>query len=75
MENEAKQNKVGGWGEHRRKLDINTATEKELKSIPDIGTAMARKIIAARPFKSADELKKVKGIGQKKYVEFRPYFQ
>jgi competence ComEA-like helix-hairpin-helix protein len=57
------------------KLDINTATEKELKMIPGIGPVTARKIIEARPFRSADDLKKVNGIGEKKYAEIRPCFQ
>jgi competence ComEA-like helix-hairpin-helix protein len=57
------------------KLDINTATEKELRLIPGIGPVMAGRIIAARPFKSADDLKKVSGIGDKKYDQIRPYFQ
>src|SRR6266567_8984921 len=49
------------------KLDINTATEKELRLIPGIGPVLAARIIAARPFRSADDLKKVNGIGDKKY--------
>jgi competence ComEA-like helix-hairpin-helix protein len=57
------------------KLDINTATEEELKMIPGVGPAMAARIIAARPFASADDLKKVIGIGDKKYQTFRPYFK
>jgi DNA uptake protein ComE-like DNA-binding protein len=57
------------------KFDINTATEKELRLIPGIGPIVAARIIAARPFRSADDLKKVSGIGDKKYAEIRPYFQ
>jgi DNA uptake protein ComE-like DNA-binding protein len=57
------------------KIDINTATEKELRMIPGIGPVMAARIIAARPFRSADDLKKVNGIGDKKYAQIRPYFQ
>jgi competence protein ComEA len=57
------------------KIDINTATEKELKMIPTIGPVMAARIIAARPFQSADDLKKVNGIGDKKYEIIRPYFK
>jgi len=57
------------------KLDVNTATEKELRLIPGIGPVMAGRIIAARPFRSADDLKKVSGIGDKKYDQIRPYFQ
>ncbi len=56
------------------KFDINTATEKELRLIPGIGPVMARRIIDARPFRSADDLKKVNGIGDKKYADIRPYF-
>ena len=57
------------------KFDINTATEKELRLIPGIGPVMARRIIDARPFRSADDLKKVSGIGDKKYDAIRPFFQ
>jgi endonuclease YncB( thermonuclease family) len=56
------------------KLDANTATETELVGLPGIGPVMARRIVAARPFKSADDLRNVKGIGPKKYEKIRPYF-
>jgi competence protein ComEA len=57
------------------RIDINTATEKELRMIPGVGPVMAARIVAARPFRSADHLKKVNGIGDKKYAKIRPYFQ
>jgi endonuclease YncB( thermonuclease family) len=57
------------------RIDINTATEKELTTVPGIGHVMAARIIAARPFRSADDLRKVSGIGDKKYAQIRPYFQ
>jgi DNA uptake protein ComE-like DNA-binding protein len=57
------------------KIDINTATEKELTTVPGIEHVMAARIIAARPFRSADDLKRVSGIGDKKYAQMRPYFQ
>jgi DNA uptake protein ComE-like DNA-binding protein len=56
-------------------IEINTATEKELRTVPGVGPVMAARIIAARPFRSADDLKRVSGIGNKKYVQIRPYFQ
>jgi competence protein ComEA len=56
-------------------IDINTATEKELTTVPGIGYVVAARIIAARPFRSADDLKRVSGIGEKKYAQVRPYFQ
>src|SRR5882724_456526 len=57
------------------KLDVNTAAEKQLRGLPGIGPVLAQRIIAARPFRSADDLKKVNGIGDKKYDQIRPYFQ
>ena len=56
------------------KLDVNTAAEKQLRDLPSIGPVLAQRIIAARPFRSADDLKKVNGIGDKKYAQIRPYF-
>ena len=72
---------VGTTGSHTKEktplgnIDINTATEKELTTVPGIGHVMAGRIIAARPFRSADNLKRVSGIGDKKYTQIRPYFQ
>ena len=57
------------------KLDINTATDKELEAVPGIGPKIATRIIAARPFHSADDLEKVSGIGHKLYARLRPYFK
>jgi Helix-hairpin-helix motif len=48
------------------RLEINTAPEKELKMIRGVGPVMAAQIIAARPFRSFDDLKNVNGIGEKR---------
>ncbi|WP_107689172.1 ComEA family DNA-binding protein [Neisseria wadsworthii] len=48
-------------------VNINTATAEELKALPGIGPAKAAAIVEYRQangaFKSVEELKKVKGIG------------
>lgn len=38
-------------------VDINTATEAELKAIPGVGDAYAARIIAGRPYAKKDQLK------------------
>ena len=47
-------------------VDLNTADLKALEALPGVGPATAKKIIAARPFKSVDDLSKVKGMSQAK---------
>jgi DNA uptake protein ComE-like DNA-binding protein len=39
-------------------LDLNTASEKELESLPGVGPATAKKIVAGRPFSSVSDLSK-----------------
>jgi competence protein ComEA len=47
-------------------IDINTADQKTLEALPGIGPALSKAIIAGRPYKSVDDLKKVKGISDSK---------
>jgi competence protein ComEA len=56
-------------------VNVNTAPQSELVKIPGINAKLADAIIAARPFKNeADLVKRVKGIGKKNIVTFRPCF-
>lgn len=54
------------------KININTATAEELDALPGVGISTAEKIVADRkvngPFSSPEELKRVSGIGDKKYA-------
>ena len=49
-------------------VNINTATAAELEALPGIGPAKAKAIVAYRQqngqFKTVEDLKKVKGIGE-----------
>ncbi len=55
-----------------KKVDLNTATQKELEDIKGVGPATAKKIISARPYKSVDELKKA-GLSDKQIKNISPF--
>ncbi len=54
-------------------VDLNTASASELQSISGIGTSLATAIMNGRPYKSVDDLLKVKGIGPRLLTKIRPY--
>ncbi len=53
------------------KVNINEAKADELETLPGIGPARAKEIIAARPFKSVEDLEKVKGLGKERVDAIR----
>ena len=59
-------------------LDLNQVSIEDLCLIPGIGTSLAQEIITyrekRRAFRSVEELKEVKGIGEKKWKAIRNFF-
>jgi Helix-hairpin-helix motif len=54
-------------------VNINTASAKELESLPSIGSSRAEQIIAHRPYTSVDELSQVKGVTPRVLDQLRPF--
>ena len=54
------------------KVDINAATADQLQQLNGVGPALAQRIVADRqangPFKTVEDLKRVSGIGDKKFA-------
>lgn len=59
------------------KIDLNGADQAALMALPGIGPSLAARIIDDReargPFRSPEELLRVKGIGQKTFERLMPY--
>lgn len=64
----------GGGG---RKVNINTADATQLTLLPRVGPSTAQRILEFRkqngPFKSAEDLMLVSGIGEKTFQLIKPY--
>lgn len=60
-------------------ININTAGQDQLEELPGIGPAIARRIIEFRedngPFENTDQLRKVRGIGEARLENIRPYIK
>jgi hypothetical protein len=54
-------------------VNVNTATQDELETIPGIGPALSRQIIAGRPYERVEDLERVHGIARYTVNSIRPY--
>jgi comEA protein len=62
-------------GISNKKINLNTATLKELDTLPGIGKELGKRILAYREtngnFSSIEELMKVRGIGEKTFEKLK----
>jgi len=60
-------------------LDLNQASEADLCFVPGISKSLANEMMAYRrrrkAFRSVEEIRKIKGIGDKKYQALKPYLR
>lgn len=58
------------------RLNLNTATREQLITLPGIGAVTAERILMYRehtgPFRSVDDLRKVRGISARKLEQLKP---
>jgi competence protein ComEA len=57
------------------KISINSASSAQLESISGIGPATAEKIIQGRPYKSIEDVKEVKGIGESTFESIKDHIR
>jgi competence protein ComEA len=55
-----------------RLINVDTAMVAKLETLPGIGAVIARRIVEERPYRSVEELERVKGIGKRRLDEIRP---
>jgi competence protein ComEA len=59
-------------GKRAELLDINTATDDQLKALPGITDDQVKKIVAGRPYTGKDQLLKQNIVDKDEYAKIRP---
>lgn len=59
--------------DEENRVNLNTATAEELQELKGIGPKLAELVIAGRPYKTVDEVKRVKGIAEGKLKDMRGF--
>jgi competence protein ComEA len=58
-------------------ININTADQARLESLPDVGSALAERIAQHRarygPFRRPEHLMLIEGISEKRFLKLRPF--
>jgi competence protein ComEA len=57
------------------RVDVNFASVEDLDSLPGIGPALARAIVAARPFSRPEDIERVRGISPAMAAQLLPLIQ
>ena len=65
----------GKRGKPAQPVNLNTATLEQLETVPDVGPALAQRILDWRSehgrFESVAQLRQVRGIGERKFADMR----
>ncbi len=52
-------------------VNVNTASAEELETLPGVGPALSKAIVAGRPYKTMADLGEVKGMGEAKLADLK----
>ncbi len=57
------------------RIAVNRASAAELEALPGVGPTLAARIVEGRPYRRAEDLDRVKGVGAKMVEKLRPWLE